>query len=506
MTSTTTNAPLWPVPITTVGRSRGGTVVYVRGGKLHVTCILKCTFRLVPDANMVLSQPDDIVLAEKASSEDPGSSILVSSETVPLLPRVDVLLTGHACAPAGQPVQSQSVRLAIHRNGGWLLNKTLHVYGDRTDTTLDSFERIPLVYERTYGGAGFSHNPHGTGMIPGTTYPNIVHPLDPAAIAGFGPLSYEMRMARLVSAVQPKIIDEQVFELPAEMDENYFQVAPVDQLVDSLEGNEWIEIDGMHPEHHRVVSRLPGVRAVAKVYGIYPEKPDGVRTIALKPDMLHIHADSLECSVVFRGMISLRDGRSLQTLRIAAGVETEEISVAHLLVAPPMRGAGGFAESVPPPPPEVASPVPELAIPPLPAIAAPPSDLVLQRVENADSTIDDAPTIVEFDEASLTGQITLERQVAVRNPRLSISDEVTIDRSVESTAALRMPVPRISTPQLVLDDDTVSNERPLTRAEMERISAIAKQFGKLSDVAPASVREEKSTLTLDIDFSEFDAL
>src|SRR5690348_825599 len=31
----TVTTPLWPVPITTVGRSRGGTVVFMRGGKLH---------------------------------------------------------------------------------------------------------------------------------------------------------------------------------------------------------------------------------------------------------------------------------------------------------------------------------------------------------------------------------------------------------------------------------------------------------------------------------------
>lgn len=455
------NYPLWPVPITTVGRSRGGTVVFTRGGKLHVTCILKSTFRLVPDEAMKLTQPDDIVLADTASQNGPASSIRASCETVPFLPRVDIVLVGHACAPIGQSVPSHSVRLAIHRDGGWLLNKTLHVYGDRMGDNLVPFERLPLVYERAYGGPEFSPNPFGTGMAPGSSYPNIVHPLDASTVAGFGPLSHEMRMARLVRSVHPKLVDDQVFEIPEEFEEAYFQAAPSDQLLDSLEGNEWIEVDGMHPKHPRLVSRLPGIRAVGKVYGIYPEKPDGVRTISLRLDKLHIDADTLQCSVVFRATIGLRDGRSLQTVRIAAGVETEELSLAHLLTAPPMRGAEPPPASVPPPP-------------------------------------------EEDDELSITGKMVTIPEAPLRSAHISITDEVTVERVVETATARNAKPARISIPDIIMDDDTVTNERPLTRAERERIASIAAQFGLAPAPEPNKVCEEKPALTLD--FSEFDSL
>lgn len=461
-------APLWPVPITTVGRSRGGTVVFTRGGKLHVSCILKCTLQFVPGEAMKLTQPQEIVLADTPASDAPSSSIFAASESVPFLPRVDILLTGHACAPLGQTVPSHSVHLAVHRDGGWLLNKTLHVYGDRTDTDMHPFERMPLVYERAYGGSGYAPNPHGTGVEPGTPYPNIVHPLDAAAVAGFGPLSQDMRLARLVPSAHPRVIDDQVFELPSGFEEAYFQAAPSDQLVDSLEGNEWIELNGMNAEHQRLVSRLPGIRAIAKVYGIYPEKPDGVRTITLRPDMLVIDADAQLCSIVFRAVIGIRDGRSFQTLRIAAGVETEEISVADLLTAPPMRGAEPPPASVPPPPPE-----PE--------------------------------------ETSITGQMPTFQlppppQVTMRAPLISISDEVTAERVLESAAVQSAKPTRISLPEVMMEDDTVTNERPLTRAEMQRVAAIAAQLGKMPPSEVNTIREEKSTLTLDIDFSEFDSL
>lgn len=476
MTSVLASPFLWPVPITTVGRSRGGTVVFVRGGKLHVTCFLKSTFQMVPDGPMQLSQPEDIILQE-VSHSDKHTSIYAPCEAVPFLNRVDVLLTGHAYAPHGQTISSSTVRLAIHRDDTWLLNKTLHVYGDRDDVEMQPFERMPIVYERAYGGPEFPHNPYGTGATPGTAYPNIVHPLDPGATAGFGPHSFDMRNARLGSKSHPQYIDDQVLEIPADLDETYFQSAPTDQWLDSLQGNEWVEVDGMHPHYSRLISRLPGIRGIAKVYGIYPEKPDGVRTVSLRPDILRIDADTLSCSVVFRATMGIRDGRSLQTLRIAAGVETEELSLAHLLTAPAMRTVETVVEDV----------------------AAPESEIVKPEPEKPASQRD-------FDDGSLTGQIVAQPSLPVRSPRLSMTDEITIERSLETMTSRNIKPARISTPDIIMDDDTVTNERPLTRAEMERIAAIAAQFGRVSGLAPNPMQEEKSTLTLDIDFSEFDAL
>lgn len=460
------SSPLWPVPITTVGKSRGGSLVYTRAGKLHVTCILKSTFRLIPDHRMTQTQPEDIVLADTPHSVAPESSLWAVCEAVPFLPRVDVLLTGHACAPVGQLVPSQSVRIAIHREGGLLLDKTVHVYGDRDDTNITPFEKIPLVYERTYGGPGYGSNPHGTGMISGSRYPNIVHPLDAAAVAGFGPLSRDMRLSRLAATEHPRFIDELVMELPANIDESYFQSAPSDQWLDSLDGNEWIEISGMHPKYPRLISRLPGIKAVGKVYGVYPEKPDGVRTIALRPDTLRIDVDSLQCSVVFRATVGLRDGRSLQTLRFAAGVETEEVTIGHLLTAPPLRGSEAPAESVRPPPPAAA----------------------------------------DFEQGSLAGQIALPPNISGPNERISIADEVTAERSVDTITMRNIKPARIPNPDIIMDDDTVTRDRRLTRSEMERMSALAGQFAKLTAREPQAPTEEKSTQSLDIDFSDFDSV
>ncbi|HRI69992.1 MAG TPA: hypothetical protein PK156_37440, partial [Polyangium sp.] len=96
--------------------------------------------------------------------------------------------------------------------------------------------------------------------------------------------------------------------------------------------------------------------------------------------------------------------------------------------------------------------------------------------------------------------------VAMRNALPSISDEVTAERTLETISVRNAKPARVSMPDIIMEDDTVTNERPLTKAEMERVAAIAAQLGRRSSSRDPAVREEKSALTLDIDFSEFDSL
>ncbi len=81
------------------------------------------------------------------------------------MPNAGVLLTGHAHAPAGRAVPSMSVRLGISREKP-VIDKTLHVFGARAAanaSTISPFQKMPLVYERAFGGAGVWENPVGVG-------------------------------------------------------------------------------------------------------------------------------------------------------------------------------------------------------------------------------------------------------------------------------------------------------------------------------------------------------
>ena len=317
------SASVWPVPITTIGSSEGGTVVFRHGGKLHVSCILKASFALNP------SGPMKILVPEPLSRGD--SFVRTTSDLVPYLPRVDVLLTGHACAPPGTTVTMQKVRLALFRESA-LFDKTLHVYGNRSGATVTPFERMPIVYDRALGGIGFRPNPLGTGKSPGTTPPNVVYPDNGSLVASFAPipLAFAQRKSLLGSVPQAKL-DLPIAELPADFDWAYFQAAPPDQQVASLSGNEWVVIEGLHPKYPTLSSRLPSARGIAMLFGLTPSEPDASRAISLKPDMLRIDADALSCSLLFRAVVPLPDEGALRTLRVVGGVEVEGRPIARLL-------------------------------------------------------------------------------------------------------------------------------------------------------------------------------
>lgn len=329
----------WPIPIMTIGAANAGTVLFRKGGKLNVTCVLKSTLRLVPDEPMKIVEADELFVAEMHYRDNPTRSIRATSDIVPYLPRVDVVLTGHAHAPSGRPTKQLEVRLAVYHSIA-LLEKKLLVVGDRKGADIVPFERMPLIYEKALGGLGDPLNPWGTGQDPKSSPPNIVPPKDVQAVAGFGPISRALRPRKMLRGnVSLAQLDESVIELPADFDWNYFQAAPPDQQLASLVGNEWIVIEGMHPKLPRIASRLPTVHPIAAVFGLDPAKPEATQMVQARVDMLRIDADKLTCSVVSRAVVPIDDERTVATIRVVAAVETEDLKYAHLLTPPSLTGA-----------------------------------------------------------------------------------------------------------------------------------------------------------------------
>jgi hypothetical protein len=175
------------------------------GGVLRVTVIVKASFSLSEDGDAQLVEPVPIVTRDHHRDPVRPSSIDAASETAPFLPSAGVLLTGHARAPAGQPVAAMVVRLGVFRDGP-LLDKALHVFGERTAGDPESprpFEAMPLAYERTYGGPALAENPVGIGAAADARFlPNLLDQLDPERPVGFGPISrhWPPRKGRLGAA------------------------------------------------------------------------------------------------------------------------------------------------------------------------------------------------------------------------------------------------------------------------------------------------------------------
>lgn len=329
----------WPIPIAAVGACAAGTVAFRLAGRLHVTAVIKATFAFVPNAPMARAAPEPLIRTERHHGDQPTRSVRLTSDLAAYLHRVDVVVTGHACAPRGTRVESLGVRLAI-QGEATLLDKSLHVYGDRRGHEIVPFERMPIVYERALGGIGFRANPHGTGIPPSATSPNVLDPGDPHAVASFAPLSRALpvRKARL-GGLSPKVLRQRVPDLPAEFDWDYFQSAPADQQIPSLEGNEWIVLEGLSADHPHIASRLPAALAFVAVYGLDPGRPGEVQVLAARPDLLRIDADALTCSLAFRVVIPVDDERAIETLRLAGEVESEGEPLTDPSTAPLPLGA-----------------------------------------------------------------------------------------------------------------------------------------------------------------------
>jgi hypothetical protein len=310
-----------PVEITAIPPAACAATVWRSKGQLRLTVIAKATFLFTPGDVMSLAHAEPIVRAELHHKNSPTQSVRATSECAPYLPRCDVLLTGNACALGGEQVTGLAVRLAVCRDQD-ILDKTIHVYGDRKAAGADPapFRMIPIVYERAYGGLGVPNNPLGTGLGGEGNPPNLIDPVDPAVPACFGPISRTWPIRkRLLGKTDRKTLDQPIAEIPPEFDWNYFQSAPPDQQIDYLRGDEWVVLEGLHPEHAGVQSRLPGARALARVYGL-ADGGEGHR-ITLVADTLSIDADDLFCSVVWRSSFALPNEAALAALHIDVGVE-----------------------------------------------------------------------------------------------------------------------------------------------------------------------------------------
>ena len=184
-----------------------------------LTAVVKATFSIPDDDGALCGlAPEQIEPQPLASytGERWRSSILRPADIVPYKPGTDVVLIGHAYAPRGQRVTELAASVKVGS-----LHKSIIVVGDRTwrrtDTGLvmsdpEPFDRMPLVYERAFGGCPPSQsaedrpdcderNPLGTGYCVvesdahGMRLPNLESPdaritswRTVPPVAGFGAL------------------------------------------------------------------------------------------------------------------------------------------------------------------------------------------------------------------------------------------------------------------------------------------------------------------------------
>src|SRR5262249_11782414 len=142
-------------------------------------------------------------------------------------------------------------------------------------------------------------NPFGLATTAGVA--SIVDPAAPGRPAGFAPLGRDWpARRRLLGAVPRQMLEGPAAAIPAGFDWSYFQAAPLDQRTELLRGAEWIVLEGLHPERPRLVTRLPGARGLARVYGVSAFDASEGRMLDLYADTLRIDGADQRCTVVWR--------------------------------------------------------------------------------------------------------------------------------------------------------------------------------------------------------------
>jgi hypothetical protein len=321
------------VPIVALGSVAAATVLSRWRGTLRLTAIVKGTYAFAPHGEMAVSPPAGVVTRDSHHANNPMRSVRACSDLSPYLERADVLFSGHAHA-GGPDVARMQVRLAVSSDRGVLLDKRLDVFGDRRrdkDGKVGApkpFEKIPLVYERAYGGIGNAENPLGVGIdkssdaLPNVVYPDEARAKDPASLAPVA-AAWAGRK-RLLKGLARKVIDQPIAELPDDFAWDYFQAAPRDQQLPALHGREWIVLEGLNRKSSMIHMRLPAVRAAAMIYGAgMPRRP-----FELVADTLFIDGDAEQCCVTYRASVPLAGDEVLEDLCVAAGLELQAQPIA----------------------------------------------------------------------------------------------------------------------------------------------------------------------------------
>ena len=303
-------------------------------GRPTLTPIIKATFDLSEEGHVALSQEQAAVKFEGEPHGEPGkSSYRLEPETAFIKPGTDIVLVGHGHAP-----QVGSVWVDVDLQVGDI-RKVVRVYGDRfvTGTVTYAlsnpapFERIPLVYERAFGGWDRTHdderyhtfdptNPVGVGfrgkhtvIREGDPLPNLEDPHDPlrsattaCAAAGFGFVGPDwMPRATRAGTYDDAWTAQRAPLLPKDFSRWFFNAGSTGLVSPTyLLGNEAVHLRGATPEGY-LAFWMPGVAPpkclVSSRFGV-----DTV--VQTNLDTVIVDGDTKRLTLLWRGIMTLREG------------------------------------------------------------------------------------------------------------------------------------------------------------------------------------------------------
>ncbi len=337
------------------------------GRRFYDIVVVKGTFTLAPGALQIApeqtpvtpaDEPWDVANAERSSLRRFGELLLFK-------PTTDVIVTGTAHAPGGEPLRSWEAAVEVRRDGRPVVASRARVLGPRrwrhtdsqgwTLTEPEPATEVPIRYERSYGGAypvqrhgdgpvewtAYRPNPSGTGffderrMDPAHEYdapqwesidqptggPNEDRPL-----VGFGPVARPWASRLPYAGTYDAAWFEQVerdteaglpIDYAADFDPRFFQYAHPELITpEYLTGSEEIVLTGLSRDHSPLSVVLPGIELEAWVFDV--ERRGSGRTPVL--DTVHVDLDAMTVCFSWRLTLPLEQGVARALFRVKSGV------------------------------------------------------------------------------------------------------------------------------------------------------------------------------------------
>ena len=297
--------------------------------------VVKATYQIVADSHLILAEKQTSVSLTGEYRDEPElASIKYEPEIAFFKPATDIVLIGHAYAPR-QGTTQVDVSLEVGR-----LKKTVRAFGDRwwmksmntiAQTQPVPFERIPLIYERAFGGwerndpdpdkhSFEPRNPIGVGFKTNKEYlkdamrlPNLEDPgqlikdiMDKPKPAGFGFIAPHWQpRAALAGTYDKTWMEQRMPLLPKDFDRRFFNAAPVDQVVSGyLKGNESVEIMNVSPRG-KIGFNLPDVPPLQCRVAVRNQDVQNIQSLL---DTLIINTDENLLFLIWRANLALRNG------------------------------------------------------------------------------------------------------------------------------------------------------------------------------------------------------
>lgn len=303
-------------------------------GRPIVAPIVRATFDADGAGGLSLAEEQlPVCFAGEPYGEPGTSSYRIEPETAFVKPGTDVVLVGHAHAPA-KGATYVDVEFRVGPVGKWVrVWGDRHATGSRAGGVSDPapFEVMPLTFERAFGGWDRSaddeehhgcepRNPVGVGfrtkhgrIAEGDPWPNLEDPYDPIRSlgragkpAGFGFVSPDWQpRASFAGTYDEAWTESRSPLLPTDFDRRFFNAASEGMTtVGHLQGAEPVVVRQATPEGYWAFP-LPGVaRPQCRVV----TRMGDDRVLDANLDTVIVDADARQVVLLWRAFMHLREG------------------------------------------------------------------------------------------------------------------------------------------------------------------------------------------------------